>query len=106
MRALFVPPPSARTASASSPPPHDNTARLWDAETGREIATLKGHEGSVLSAAFSPDGKRVVTASYDNTARVWDAETGREIATLKGHEGSVRVGRLQPGRQARRHRLR
>ena len=32
-----------------------------------------GHEGSVRSASFSPDGQRVVTASYDNTARVWPA---------------------------------
>ena len=42
---------------------------LWDAETGREIAALKGHEGPVSSAAFSPDGTRVVTASWDKTAR-------------------------------------
>ena len=31
----------------------------------------------MLSAAFSPDGKRIVTASLDKTARVWDAETGK-----------------------------
>jgi WD40 repeat protein len=36
------------------------------------IAVLKGHEGAVWSAAFSSDGKRVVTASADKTARpVW-----------------------------------
>ena len=33
---------------------------------------LEGHTGGVTSAAFSPDGRRVVTGSYDNTARVWD----------------------------------
>jgi len=33
---------------------------------------LKGHTDRVQSAAFSPDGKRVVTASSDNTARLWD----------------------------------
>jgi WD40 repeat protein len=53
----------------------DETARLWDAETGRQVALLRGHEGGVLSAAFSPDGKRVVTASHDETARLWDVET-------------------------------
>ena len=34
---------------------------------------------SVTSAAFSPDGRRIVTASADNTARLWDAETGKPI---------------------------
>jgi WD40 repeat protein len=62
----------------------DRTARLWDAETGTEIAVLIGHEGSVWSAAFSPDGRRVATASEDNTARLWDAKTGTGIAVLKG----------------------
>ena len=51
----------------------DKTARIWDAESGKEIAVLKGHYGDrVLSAAFSGDGKRVVTASLDKTARIWD----------------------------------
>ena len=63
----------------------DKTARIWDAESGKEIAVLKGHGGIVLSAAFSGDGKRVVTASEDKTARIWDAESGKEIAVLKGH---------------------
>jgi len=51
-------------------------------QPGREIASLNGHQGYVWTAAFSPDGKRIVTASWDKTARVWDAETGREIASL------------------------
>src|SRR5262249_30170985 len=59
----------------------DGTARIWDAESGREIAVLKGH--MLSSAAFSGDGKRVVTASWDGTTRIWDAESGTEIAVLK-----------------------
>jgi hypothetical protein len=43
------------------------------ADTGKEAAVLKGHAGPVRSAAFSPDGQRVVTASSDHTARLWDA---------------------------------
>src|SRR5262249_40052002 len=57
----------------------DKTARIWDAESGTEIAALKGHAARVNSAAFSGDGKRVFTTSYhvdDNTARIWDAESG------------------------------
>jgi len=45
--------------------------------------TLVGHTDEVRSAAFSPDGKRVVTASLDGTAKVWDTETGQEVLTLR-----------------------
>ena len=41
------------------------------------------------SAAFSPDGKLIVTASSDKTARVWDVNTGKEILSLVGHTGYV-----------------
>jgi WD40 repeat protein len=59
--------------------------RVWDASTGKEIARLEGHTDRVTSATFSPDGTRVVTASQDRTARVWGAATGKEIARLEGH---------------------
>ena len=49
---------------------------------------LKGHTFGVKSASFSPDGKRIVTASDDKTARVWDI-SGKLLAELKGHTGEV-----------------
>ena len=39
------------------------------------------------SAAFSPDGSRIVTAS-DKTARIWNAATAKEIAVLRGHDNA------------------
>ena len=82
MSAVFSP-DGARIVTASD----DDTARLWEAATGQELAVLRGHEGEVLSAVFSPDGARIVTASDDDTARLWEAATGQEIAVLRGHEG-------------------
>jgi WD40 repeat protein len=67
-----------------------------DGATGKEIAVLRGHEGFVNSAAFSPDGTRIVTASFDNTARLWDGTTGKEIAVLRGHEGFVNSAAFSP----------
>jgi WD40 repeat protein len=63
--------------------------RLWDGRDGRPIAELAGHTGAVSSAAFSPDGSRIVTASDDNTARVWSAREGRAGAVLAAHAGKV-----------------
>jgi WD40 repeat protein len=45
--------------------------RLWDAETGQELAVLKGHKNTIWSIGFSPDGEKIVTTSEDKTARLW-----------------------------------
>ena len=66
----------------------DKTARLWDAATGKTVATLAGHTEPVTAVAFSPDGKHVLTGSKDHTARLWDAATGKAVTTLAGHTGS------------------
>ena len=54
------------------------------------------HEGEVWSVAYSPDGKRIVTASADNSARIWDAATGVELLALVGHEDWVRSAAFSP----------
>ena len=63
----------------------DQTAKLWDAQSGTPILELKGHTAAVTSVAFSPDNSRVVTGSDDKTARVWDARSGTCLLELKGH---------------------
>ncbi len=54
------------------------------------------HGGPVYVAAFSPDGKLIVTASIDKTARVWDAVTGQLQATLAGHSSPVNDAAFSP----------
>ncbi|MEH2085927.1 AAA-like domain-containing protein [Nostoc sp.] len=54
----------------------------------QERAQFKGHQGTLHSATFSPDGQRIVTASDDKTAKVWDAK-GNLLADLKGHKNEV-----------------
>src|SRR2546423_8354856 len=74
----------------------DGTARLWDATTHREVATLAGHTNWLRAVAFSPDGRILATGSDDDTARLWDVGTHREVATLAVHQGAVRAVAFSP----------
>jgi len=83
----------------------DGSAKVWEAAKGDELLTLnrhgneitsavsspdaKGGSARVFSAAFSPDGRRIVTGSTHGTAKVWDASSGRELLTLTGHSNWV-----------------
>jgi WD40 repeat protein len=51
---------------------HEGPVIVWDAETGRQVASWEGHIGRVSWIGFSPDGNRLVTLSEDGTALVWD----------------------------------
>jgi len=66
----------------------DPTVSLWEI-TGRKTGVLSGHSRDAITAAFSPDGRRLATASWDNTARLWDVASGKELATMRGHDDAV-----------------
>ena len=77
----------------------DNSAKLWDSDTGALIATLgtpiRPMEGrveiarSVLPVAVSRDRRQIATGHYDKSARIWDAVTGQPLAQLEGHATTV-----------------
>ncbi len=60
---------------------------------GTVLSTLAGHTDEVRSVAWSPDGRRLASASVDGTVRLWDATNGKRLATLKDHTSCV-VGGL------------
>ena len=74
----------------------DEAVRLWQASTGTLLHTLTDHMGLVFSAAFSPDGRMVVTASTDGTVRLWRASTGTLLHTLAGHTDAVFSAAFSP----------
>lgn len=81
---------------------HDLTARLWDIQSGKELAVLfeSGKESSgytaespppnILSVAFSPKGDLVAIGTRDGVARIVDARTHETRAILRGHRGGIR----------------
>jgi len=73
-----------------------DTARVWDARSGRLLRELRGHTSGLTAARFSPDGLLAVTASQDNTARVWRLSDGQAIATLRSHRNMVMDVRFSP----------
>jgi WD40 repeat protein len=81
-RADFAFSPDNRLLAALTP--DCRVAAVWQVDTGKQLATLKGHTGFITSVVFSPDGHRIATADWNNQeklaeVRLWDAAAGAEI---------------------------
>lgn len=76
----------------------DNTARIWDAATGKELSVLAGHTARVTSVSFAPGENplRAITASQDGTVKLWDTKENKEILTLDGHTREVTSATFSP----------
>ncbi|HEV2210312.1 MAG TPA: protein kinase [Verrucomicrobiae bacterium] len=85
-------PDGKRIVTASA----DNTAQVWDAQTGLPLTAPMKHNAHVFTAEFSHDGRRIVTASDDHTACVWDAQTGLPLTGPLRHQGSLEFARFSP----------
>jgi hypothetical protein len=88
IRVAAFSPDGQKVATAS----RDTTARLWDAQTGRELHVLIAHSNVMRALAFSPDGTKLVTVAAEPVAHVWDTATGRQLFALK--DQSSPLGRL------------
>jgi RNA polymerase sigma factor (sigma-70 family) len=70
--------------------------QMLDAQSGRIFWKALGHQDTVTTLAFSPDGKVLVTGSKDKSVRLWDAATGKEIRQFAGQRDAVRSVAFAP----------
>ena len=80
---------------------YDNSAKLWETDTGAVAAHLRGHSGVVFSVAFNnPYADKALTGSFDQTARLWDAHSAQCLHIWDEHTAEVvRQRRLRMGRR-------
>ncbi|MBD2118561.1 MULTISPECIES: serine/threonine-protein kinase [Microcystis] len=60
----------------------DQTIKIWEVATGKELRTLTGHSGGVFLVVYSPDGRYLASGSSDKTIKIWEVATGKELHTL------------------------
>ena len=66
----------------------DNTVKLWDTTSKREVRTLAGHAAPIKAIAFRPDGQWLASGAIDGNIKLFDVASGRELFNLNG-DGSV-----------------
>ncbi len=82
LTSLVCGPDGLVAAATSGDRPAIKLFRLAD---GREVGSLEGHVGTLTGLAFSPDGRRLVSAGSDFTVRLWHTGSGRELLTFREH---------------------
>lgn len=90
VRGLSYSPDGKLLASAGS----DQSIKLWDIATGKELATLNGGI-SLWSVVFSPDGKLLASGTH-SAIKLWDVKSGKELTTIPGFLGQSRAVVFSP----------
>ncbi len=70
---------------------------VTNADRLERLSEVRGHAGTVIAVALSPDGRLLVSGGYeDNSVQVWDVTTGERIATPEGHSGAIQQVLFNP----------
>ena len=104
----FMPPPYQRPLSIAILSPDasmlltvdDAVAQIWDIPGKKLVTELRGHTAAITGAAWSPDGKRLVTISADMTGRLWGGRGETTTVQIKGHTGTLTGATWSPDGQA------
>ncbi|KAK5997501.1 Vegetative incompatibility protein HET-E-1 [Cladobotryum mycophilum] len=88
-----------RTIFKDEEPPWILSKPVMEVDWDACLQTLEGHNNSVYSVVFSPDGQRLASGSGDNTVKIWDTNSGACLQTLEGHNDSVKSVVFSPDGQ-------
>jgi eukaryotic-like serine/threonine-protein kinase len=86
VRSLAFSPDSKILASTGS---RGVDVKLWDVASHQPIATLEGHDNSLLNLAFSPDGTLLAAGCRNGNVLLWDVTSGQTLATVPAHQGAI-----------------
>jgi WD40 repeat protein len=67
----------------------EGVIKVWDVDSGDELAVLQGHIGRVYSICFSPDGDRIASSGNDSHIMIWNTETFERVAVMREHSSYV-----------------
>jgi DNA-binding beta-propeller fold protein YncE len=89
--------PDGKTlAVAGGQPSAKGDLRLYQVGDWKLLATLRGHDDVIFSVSFSPDGRRLVSASFDHTLRLWDVAARQSLRSYTNHSDFVYAAAFDP----------
>jgi WD40 repeat protein len=94
--AVIYSPDTTLIATSGSDTRTEYPIKIWDAKTGKQVATLKGHTHDVLYLAWTKDGKTLISGSWDSSIRTWNTTNWKQTAVLDEHTRGVYAIAISP----------